>query len=213
MWFPILVRRHYYIVLSRTPISENAYFYWNGPQGSINIIYPRALWVSIKRHTESAGLCQALVLLGPKYVALGVAWNSPSKAARSEFKKNRGPRFNIKMSSYQYRKSHCGDKTVVRPSYLHNGISYTGKTTSLYWIRALDPAGDLEQPHDVINQTIIIVIIIVDVVILLSWSSLMSCWLVKLIRFSIIYRFSIICVLLTIKYHILTFYSSNNETE
>ena len=27
----------------------------------------------------------------------------------------------------QYRKSHCGDKTVVRSSYLHNGISYTGK--------------------------------------------------------------------------------------
>ena len=44
--------------------------------------------------------------------------------------------FNIKMSSYQYRKSHCGDKTVVRSSYLHNGISYTGKRTSLYWIRA-----------------------------------------------------------------------------
>ena len=33
--------------------------------------------------------------------------------------------------SYQCRKSHCGDKTIVRPSYLHNGISYTGKTTSL----------------------------------------------------------------------------------
>ena len=28
-----------------------------------------------------------------------------------------GPWFNIKMSSYQYRKSHCGDKTVVRSSY------------------------------------------------------------------------------------------------
>ena len=41
------------------------------------------------------------------------------------------------MPSYQYRKSHCGDKTVVRSSYLHNGISYTGKMTSLYWIRAL----------------------------------------------------------------------------
>ena len=52
--------------------------------------------------------------------------------------KNPGPRFNIKMSSYQYRKSHCGDKTVVRSSYLHNGISYTGKMTSLYWIGALD---------------------------------------------------------------------------
>ena len=44
-----------------------------------------------------------------------------------------GPWFNIKMSYYQYRKSHCGDKTVVRSSYLHNRISYTGKTTSLYW--------------------------------------------------------------------------------
>ena len=48
------------------------------------------------------------------------------------------PWFNIKMSSYQYRKSHCGDETILRPSYLHNGISYTGKMTSLYWIRALD---------------------------------------------------------------------------
>ena len=32
--------------------------------------------------------------------------------------------------------SHCGDKTILRSSYLHNGISYTGKMTSLYWIRA-----------------------------------------------------------------------------
>ena len=46
-----------------------------------------------------------------------------------------GPWFNIKMSSYQYRKSHCGCKTILWPSYLHNDISYTGKTTSLYWIR------------------------------------------------------------------------------
>ena len=47
-----------------------------------------------------------------------------------------GPWFNIKMSSYQYRKSHCGDKTILRPSYLHNGISYTGKMMSFYWIGA-----------------------------------------------------------------------------
>ena len=44
--------------------------------------------------------------------------------------------FNIKIPSYQYRKSHCGDKTVVSSSYLHNGISYTGKMSSLYWIGA-----------------------------------------------------------------------------
>ena len=48
-----------------------------------------------------------------------------------------GPRFSIKLTSYQYRKSHCGDKTILRPSYLPNGISYTGKITSLYWIGAL----------------------------------------------------------------------------
>ena len=29
------------------------------------------------------------------------------------------------MSSYQYRKSHCGDKTLLWLFYLHNGISYT----------------------------------------------------------------------------------------
>ena len=27
-------------------------------------------------------------------------------------------------------------KTILRPFYLHNGISYTGKTTSLYWVRS-----------------------------------------------------------------------------
>ena len=41
--------------------------------------------------------------------------------------------FDIKMISYQYRKSDCGDKTAVRSSYLHDGIFYTGKMASLYW--------------------------------------------------------------------------------
>ena len=50
-----------------------------------------------------------------------------------------GPWFNIKMTSYQYRKSHCGDKTVVRSSYLHNGVSYTCKMSSLYLISPLVP--------------------------------------------------------------------------
>ena len=47
--------------------------------------------------------------------------------------------FSIKMTSYQCRKSHCGDKTILRPSYLYNGTSYTDKMTSLYWIKAQDP--------------------------------------------------------------------------
>ena len=44
-----------------------------------------------------------------------------------------GPWFNIEMSSYQYRLSHCGDKTV-RSSYSHTGIYSTFKTSFLYWI-------------------------------------------------------------------------------
>ena len=57
-----------------------------------------------------------------------------------------GPWFNIKMSSYQYRKSHCGDLTT---SYLHNEIFYTGKT-SLYWIRDQDVIGSV--PRRYLNQ-------------------------------------------------------------
>ena len=47
----------------------------------------------------------------------------------------RGPggRFNIKTPSH-----HCGDNTILWPSYLPNGISYTNKMTSLYWIKALN---------------------------------------------------------------------------
>ena len=41
--------------------------------------------------------------------------------------------FNISMFSYQYKKSHCGDKTIIRSSYLHNGISYAGKMTCSCW--------------------------------------------------------------------------------
>ena len=48
------------------------------------------------------------------------------------------PWFNIKMSSYQFRKPHCGDKTVVRSSYLHNWIPFNGKMASFF----------IEQPHE-----------------------------------------------------------------
>ena len=44
-----------------------------------------------------------------------------------------GTWFNIKMSSYQYRKIHCGDKTALRQSNYYNGISYSGKIASVYW--------------------------------------------------------------------------------
>ena len=49
---------------------------------------------------------------------------------------------------YQHRKSHCGDKIILRPPDLHDGISYTGKTTYLYWIRVQgNSAHNVDQRH------------------------------------------------------------------
>ena len=42
--------------------------------------------------------------------------------------------FNIEVKSYRYREAHCGDQLILWLSYLHNRISCTGKTSSLYWI-------------------------------------------------------------------------------
>ena len=44
-----------------------------------------------------------------------------------------GPHLNIKMVVFRYGDFHYQDRTVVRPSYLWNGNSYTGKMPSLYW--------------------------------------------------------------------------------
>ena len=43
----------------------------------------------------------------------------------------------INMASNLYRKSHCGGNAILWPSNVHNGISYTGKTTSWYWIKVM----------------------------------------------------------------------------
>ena len=66
---------------------------------------------------------------------------------------DQGGWFKIKMSCYQYWKSHCGDKTILRPSYLHNGISNTGKMSTLYWIRDQQTNG----PASISNRRTIMV--------------------------------------------------------
>ena len=97
------------------------------PTAEIWGVYCEKCGENWRRYNDTA-LCIMLFYFGYINRSQGTVWliypHSP------------GPRFNIKMTSYQYRKSHCGDKTILRSSYLHNGISYTGKTTSLYWIRA-----------------------------------------------------------------------------
>ena len=92
----------------------------------------RASFLSLAR--SKLRLCSANHMPG-YWSNLPCDW--PSTAwVYSEQETENGPRaqFSIRMTSYQYMKSHCGDKTILRPAYLHNGISYTGKTTSLYWI-------------------------------------------------------------------------------
>ena len=55
-------------------------------------------------------------------------------AGKTVFLIETAPWFNVDMSSYRYRKSHCRAKAVVIWSYLHNGIFYCGKIESLCWI-------------------------------------------------------------------------------
>ena len=81
------------------------------PDGTQGIVYPTQ---SIPWLVMSGARASAATVL------TSISWNILASSP--------GP--NIKMTSYQYRKSHCGDKTFLRPSYLHNRISYTGKISS-----------------------------------------------------------------------------------
>ena len=78
------------------------------------------------------------LLLPHHYCHVGSIWERRTLKRNHLLKlQQSGLWFNIKMLSYQYRKSHCGDKMVVRSSNLHNEISYIGKMASLYWISPL----------------------------------------------------------------------------
>ena len=115
----------------------------------------------LSEHTcvEDKGACWNQVIHGP--VDKPACWNQVSHGPVSDTDPNLQPEctdpggwLNIKMSSNQYRKTHCGDKTILRPSYLHNGISYTGKMISLYWIRALVLTLDTDTHHTATMYTV-----------------------------------------------------------
>ena len=44
-----------------------------------------------------------------------------------------GSLYDTNIPSYQDGKSHCKDKMIRYAFYLHNGISYTGKTATIHW--------------------------------------------------------------------------------
>ena len=78
----------------------------------------------------------AIILLGCLYDNQWWQYDEPEATVFGGVEEA-GPWFNIKMTFYHYKTSQCGDDTILRPSYLHNEISYTGKTASLYWIGTL----------------------------------------------------------------------------
>ena len=76
-------------------------------------------------------------------VTVSAATEPPGSQRKTLLNANMGPQqqcpstqewaqFQYKDRLSRYRDSHYKDKTVSRPSYLYNGNSYTGKTTSLY---------------------------------------------------------------------------------
>ena len=121
MGIPILVRQHLYIGKTSTLNSLASCL-------QMDIL---GVMIRVKIETFWVVVWNNILVLGGKYIALWILYfvNGITSSWRGWFNK--------KMPSYQYRKSHCGDKTILWPSYLHNGISYTGKTASVYWIRAL----------------------------------------------------------------------------
>ena len=62
--------------------------------------------------------------IGLQLIVLSYSCGGKSKSYifKSRLRKS-GSWFNIKITPYRHRKSHCGDKTILRPSYLHNRIS------------------------------------------------------------------------------------------
>ena len=96
---------------------------WNPPSLQIWINYSL-----IESTTAVDALVPSVARASVVMVKLFFSWNIVVSVP--------GGWINIKMPSYQYRKSHCGEKTILWQSYLQNGISYTGKMTSLFWIRA-----------------------------------------------------------------------------
>ena len=94
-------------------------------------------WFNIKSSYQyRKSHCWDLISISTMGFPKLIRWHLYTESANS-FLSKPGPWFNIKMPFYKYRKYHCGDKTLIRASYLQNGISYTGKIRFLYWIGVL----------------------------------------------------------------------------
>ena len=97
---------------------------------SANVNATARAGITALHHAAHCGYCNFVQLLLDEGADIDAT--NETGATALLYASRSGPWFNIKMTSYQFRKSHCGDKTILRPSYLHNGISFTGKMTYIY---------------------------------------------------------------------------------
>ena len=120
-WILLLLNRKRKLVTERDGVHDQLVYMWLNPKAQ----HPQRYFIRCQHRSES-------------YQMFARPHRSPSNSCKTwHFWKKSVPWFNIKMSSYHYRKSHCGEKTVLRQSYLHHEIFDTGKMATLFWIRAL----------------------------------------------------------------------------
>ena len=102
---------------------------------SINNVSKHALWGRNRPHSLWDKTCKSFFRFTKEVYILHHCLFHLRYYAKVD-RRNKLGWFNIKRLSYQCRKSQCGDKTVLRPSNLQNGISYTGKIISVYSSRS-----------------------------------------------------------------------------
>ena len=116
----------------------------NGP--CLKLLFPKLFRMSTVKRTTLKGLGNQIGKVYETLYLLRTRVPDPPLPIHGKFVhsvQNRRPRvccmsekksgawFTVKMLFYKYKKYRCGDKTVVRSSYLHSGNSYTGKMASL----------------------------------------------------------------------------------
>ena len=98
--------------------AENVSVWWRHHVGSVSLTVGHTV-------QSQAMIPHSRVLSAQEYNCVAVSHTADDTNAR--------PWLNIMMPPYLCRKFHCGDKTIIKSSYLGNGISYTGKMAPQMW--------------------------------------------------------------------------------
>ena len=136
------------VKFQRAPLKFHTKFWTHTPQNMNFTVFYFCVWVTISLNcdvislSETGPRCRHSLFqhsknvltymsvyfpLPEEYVCISTCRQLCQHLDMFAYMSASGGWINIKMPSNQYRKSHSGDKTILRPSYLDNGISYTGR--------------------------------------------------------------------------------------